>query len=81
MSTRMVRMSIDVPAKDHKRIKALATIEGVSIKDFVTECVQEKIYPERTPNKTTKKAISDLRKRRNVKKAKNLNELFDDLGI
>jgi len=81
MSTRTVRMSIDVPIKEHKRIKAIATLEGVTIKEFVTECVHEKIYPEKTLNNTTKKAIDDIRKKRNIKKAKNLDELFKDLGI
>ncbi|NGX34581.1 MAG: hypothetical protein K1060chlam1_00934 [Candidatus Anoxychlamydiales bacterium] len=81
MASKTIRMSIDVPITDHKRIKALATVEGVTIKEFVTECVHEKIYPENIPNSKTKKAIEDIRKKRNLKKAKNVNELFKDLGI
>jgi hypothetical protein len=33
--SKTTRMSIDVPLKDHKRIKMLAAAEGVSIREFV----------------------------------------------
>ncbi len=81
MASRTIRMSIDVPVNDHKRIKALATIKGVTIKEFVIECVHERIYPENIPNSTTKKAIEDIRKKRKLKNAKNVNELFKELSI
>lgn len=31
----MTRLSIDISDSDHKRLKAAAAVEGVSIKDFV----------------------------------------------
>jgi len=73
-------MSIDVPLKDHKRIKVLAAAEGASIREFVIECIYERIYPEKTPNKKTRKAMEDARKGK-TKKAKNFDDLCEQLGI
>ena len=60
MSTRatikLTRMSIDIPIKDHKRIKVLAAAEGVTLKDFVIECIHEKIKPEKTAKSQNQKS-------------------------
>lgn len=34
----MSRISIDLSPQEHKKLKALAAIQGKSIKDFVIEC-------------------------------------------
>ena len=80
MTVKTTRMSIDVPLKDHKRIKVLAAAEGASIREFVIECIRERIYPEKTPNKKTRKAMEDARKGK-TKKAKNFDEFCEELGI
>ena len=77
---RTTRMSIDVTLKDHTRIKVLAAAEGVSLKDFVIDCIQEKIHPEKKPNAKTRKAIEEARKGKTIK-AKNISELYKQLGI
>ena len=76
------RMSIDVSLKDHRRIKILAAAEGVSMREFVVECVFEKIYSEneKIPNKTTKKALESARKRKGTK-AKDFEDICHQLGI
>ena len=76
------RMSIDVGLKDHRRIKMLAAAEGLSIREFVIECISEKIYPEKKnhPNKTTRKAMESARKGKAIK-AKNFDEICKHLGI
>lgn len=80
MAIRTTRMSIDVPLKDHKRIKILAAAEGASLRAFVIECIYEKIYPEKIPNRRTRKAMEDARKGK-TKKAKNFDDLCKQLGI
>jgi hypothetical protein len=80
LQTKTTRMSIDVPLKDHKRIKVLAAAEGLTIRDFVIDCINEKIHPEKKPNKTTKKAMEAARKGK-VSRAKNFNELCKHIGI
>lgn len=80
MTARTTRMSIDVPLKDHKRIKIFAAAEGASIREFVIDCIHERIYPEKKPNKKTRKAMEDARRGR-TKKAKNFEDLCEQLGL
>lgn len=80
MAIKTTRMSIDVPLKDHRRIKVMAAAEGASIREFVIECIHERIYPEKVPNKRTRQAMEDARKGK-TKKAKNFDDLCDQLGI
>jgi len=74
------RMSIDVTLKDHTRIKVLAAAEGLSVKEFVIECINERIHPEKKPNAKTRKAIEDARNGKTIK-AKDVSELYKHLGI
>lgn len=80
--TKTTRMSIDVGLKDHKRIKMLAAAEGISIREFVIECIAEKIYPEKVkhPNKKTRKAMDDARKGKTIK-AQDFDDICKQLGI
>jgi hypothetical protein len=73
-------MSIDVSLRDHKRIKVLAAAEGATLREFVIECIREKIYPEKQPNKRTRDAMNAARKGK-TKKAKNFDDLCNQLGI
>lgn len=80
MSLKTTRMSIDVPFKDHKRIKVLAAAEGTTLREFVIECIHERIYPDKHPNQKTRKAMEEARKGKTVK-AKNFDDLCEQLGI
>ena len=80
MTARTTRMSIDVPLKDHKRIKVLAAAEGATLREFVIECIHNRIYPEKQPNKKTRKAMEDARKGKSTK-AKDFDDLCNQLGI
>ena len=80
MSIKTTRMSIDVPLKDHKRIKIFAAAEGASIREFVIECIHERIYPERHPNKKTLAAMAAARKGKTAK-AKDFDDLCNQLGL
>jgi hypothetical protein len=66
--------------KDHKRIKVLAAAEGVSLKSFVIECIQEKINPDKKPNLKTRKAMQEARRGKTLK-AKDISDIYKQLGI
>lgn len=51
---KLTRMSIDIAPKEHKKIKMRAAREGVSIREFVIDCIQERIEGH-TVEKDTKK--------------------------
>lgn len=78
--SKTTRMSIDISVRDHKRIKVLASAEGKTLRDFVIECIQEKISPEKKSNAKTRKAMNDARKGKTLK-AKGLSDLYEQLGI
>lgn len=44
MRDKKTRMSIDVSEKEHKKIKMHVAKLGMSIRKFVTDCIQEKIF-------------------------------------
>lgn len=43
MSDKLTRMSIDIDSRDHKKIKMKAAKKGVSIREFVIDCIQDKM--------------------------------------
>lgn len=49
---KLTRMSIDIDQKDHKKIKMRAAKNRVSIREFVIDCIQDKISD---PNSKDKK--------------------------
>ena len=44
------RISLDVRAEEHRRIKASAALHGQSIRRYVLECVWERVRNEREAN-------------------------------
>ncbi|MCB9493538.1 MAG: hypothetical protein H6679_04665 [Epsilonproteobacteria bacterium] len=74
------RLTIDIPKQDHKRLKALALVTGKSMRQLVIDSI-EHLYTEKKPNKTTCQAIKDTEQKKNLVKAKNIDDLFEKLGI
>ncbi len=52
----VTRMTIDFPVNKHKRLKAIAALLGVPMKEFILTCVLEKLE-----NKDTLKALEEER--------------------
>ena len=49
---KLTRMSIDIAGKDHKKLKMKAAKEGISIREFVIDCIHDKMNPrENEPKK------------------------------
>jgi hypothetical protein len=40
------RLSVDVLPEEHRQIKAMAALRGLSIREFVRECIQEHLRRE-----------------------------------
>ncbi len=58
MSDKLTRMSIDIDQKNHKKIKMRAAKEGVSIRAFVIDCIQDKIDAQSCERDVKKKKNS-----------------------
>ena len=78
--SKTTRISLDISVQDHKRIKVLASAEGVPLKDFVIQCIHEKINPKKKPNAKTRKSMEDARNGKTLK-AKDIAGLYKHLGI
>lgn len=79
MSTKTARLTIDLSKAEHKRLKTAASLMGTTMKDLVLISVDEFLH--RKPNKVTLKAMKQSESGKGLKRFKNLDELFDDLGI
>lgn len=79
MSHRLSRVTIDMSAAKHRQLKTAASMMNISMKELMLISFDE--FMEKKPNKVTEKALKQSRAGKNLKKFKNLNELFEDLGI
>jgi macrodomain Ter protein organizer (MatP/YcbG family) len=77
---KLTRMSIDISMQDHRRLKVLAAAAGITLKEFVIDCIHERINPEKKPNAKTRKAMGDARRGKTMK-AKNMSDLYEQLEI
>jgi len=74
------RLTIDISKKTHTRLKAMASIEGKSMRGYVSELIRKAVY-KKVPNKETLRAIENVEKGKDLVKAKDVLDLFDKLGI
>lgn len=83
MSTRntMSRMTIDIPAEDHRRLKALAAVLDKSMRELVADWIHGNLYADNTPNAKTLKAIESFEKGKGIVQAKDAKDLFKKLDI
>lgn len=83
MSTKsdLSRMTIDLPAEDHKRLKTLAAILGKSMRELVAEWIHGNLYTENSPNAKTMKAIENVEKGTNLVECENEKDFFNKLGL
>jgi predicted DNA-binding protein len=74
-------MTIDIPAEDHKRLKALAAVLGKSMRELVADWIHGNLYSENTPNTETLNVMKDIENGENLIESKDFEDLFRKLGI
>ena len=80
------RVTVDIPTVDHKKLKMLAAFHGKTMKEIFVELIEQGLeqYSEcaqsHIPNEITKEAINTAQKRKGLKKAATVEELFKKLG-
>lgn len=73
------KLTIELSATEHKRIKTAASMMGTTIKNVVLMAFEDLM--QRKFNKVTEKALKLSEQRKGLKKFNSLEELFEDLGI
>ncbi len=76
-----VRTSIDIPNAEHRKLKAIAAMRGVSMKQLILECLSRELYSDNVPNEETEKVIREADEGKNVIHCKDFNDLRSQLGI
>ena len=73
------RYTMDLSNREHKRIRAVASLLGLSMKDLFLLSVEE--FTHKKLNKTTEKTLKNTDLGKGLHKFNTLQEMFDDLGI
>lgn len=81
MRKERTRVTVDFPLAEHRHLKAVSALMGVSMQEYIIECVEEKLYSKNIPNAKTRKTIEDLENGIGVKKAKNVKDLKKQLDM
>ena len=80
MSTKTIRLSVDMDPKDHKKLKILADTMGVSLREFILSLLDPILHPGKKPNKETIKAMKDARTGKTIK-TKDFYDFCKKLGL
>ena len=87
-SAALSRITVDIPKVSHKRLKAMAALEGKSMREIINNLIDRQFLEnsqecplDHTPNKRTLKAIQNIENGKNIVKVKNVKELLKKLGI
>lgn len=75
------RLTFQLPAVYHKKLKAIAALSGVSLKDLILECLKENLLNEDVPNEETIRVFKDTDEGKNLVHYKNADDLIDKLGL
>lgn len=76
-----VRLTVDLPPKDHKILKAFCAYLRVSMKDFVSDLIHKKIYSKNVPNPETLEAMKEAEEGIDVIECDDIDDFYDKLGI
>lgn len=89
MKNELSRITIDISASTHQKLKALAAHKRVSMRKIVEELIDLRLMAQETkdecpyshtPNKRTKKAIKDSYDKKNLIECRDIEDLIKKLG-
>lgn len=78
---RTTRMTVDVPDPQHRRLKAIAALRGVPMKQIILECIDRELYSQNIPNAETVKVFQETDAGKNLYHYEEVDEMFKKLGI
>lgn len=75
------RFTFMLPVADHKKLKALAALAGISLKDLIFNCLKENLLSENIPNEETIKVFKDTDVGKNLTHYKSVDDLINKLNL
>lgn len=79
MSSHTVRITVNLPIGEHRKLKTMVALLGMSIQEFVRACVEEKLYSDNIPNAKTRKVLKEIKSGKNLTACKSVEELLKKL--
>jgi hypothetical protein len=80
-SQESTRLTFELPVIDHKKLKALAALAGVSLKDLILSCLQEHLLSDNIPNEETVRIFKETDEGKNLKHYKSAKDLVSRLRL
>ena len=77
-SHRMVRTTLDLCVDEHRKLKAIAALKGLSFRDLILECIREKY--EKIPNDETLEAFRQSEAGEGLVEYGSVSEMLKKLG-
>jgi ribosomal 50S subunit-associated protein YjgA (DUF615 family) len=74
--TELSRITVNISKVAHKRLKALAAILGISMRELVIESIQARLDRSKIANKETLKAIENIESRKGLVVVESPEDLF-----
>ncbi len=81
MTSETTRLSVEIPVKTHRKLKILAEANGLTLREFILAIVDPVINPPKKLNQTTFRAMEDAGKGVDLNSFKDLDHLWQDLGL
>lgn len=75
------RMTIDIPIEEHRKLKAIAALRGMSMKAIILECISKELYSDNIPNGISENVFQESDQDRNINYYKDFNDLRSKLGL
>ena len=75
------RVTVDFPIDEHRRLKAVSAILGISMQEYIITCVEENLYSKNIPNQETLKVFKETDEGKNLNVYKSVDELIKKFGV
>lgn len=75
------RLTFELPDVDHKKLKAIAALAGISLKDLILTCLKDNLLSDNVPNEETVRTFNETDQGKNLVRYKNGDDLIDKLGL
>jgi len=75
------RLTFELPTIEHKKLKALAALAGISLKDLIFTCLKDHLLSDNIPNEETIRVFKETDEGKNLTHYKSANDLIDKLGL
>ncbi len=75
------RLTFELPIVEHKKLKAIAALSGVSLKVLIFNCLKEHLLSDNVPNEETIRVFKDTDEGKNLISCKDFNDFTEKLGL